>query len=71
MTPSPHVIYPDDTLEEAIAIMVSHNFDHLPVVEKGLPDHLAGFLTRSDILRMYVQASYLAASKKPDEGSGT
>ena len=35
MTFPPVVIHPDDTLEEALAIMVGHNFDHLPVVPEG------------------------------------
>jgi CIC family chloride channel protein len=66
MTPAPFVVYPEDTLEKALAIMVGHNFDHLPVVRAETPDTLAGFLTRSDILRTYVQASYLTACQKPD-----
>ena len=45
-------------------IMVGQNFDHLPVVRKETPDMLAGFLTRSDIMRTYVQAGYLAACQK-------
>ena len=64
MTFKPFVIHPDDTLEEALAIMVGQNFDHLPVVRKETPDTLAGFLTRSDIMRTYVQAGYLAACQK-------
>ena len=31
MTPAPLVVHPEDTLEKALAIMVGHNFDHLPV----------------------------------------
>jgi CIC family chloride channel protein len=64
MTSPPFVIHPDDTLETALAVMVGHNFDHLPVVRPETPDILAGFLTRSDVLRTYVQAGYLAACKK-------
>ena len=66
MTPAPLVVHPEDTLEKALAIMVGHNFDHLPVVRAETPDTLAGFLTRSDILRTYVQASHLTACQKPD-----
>ena len=62
----PFVIHPDDTLEDALAIMVGQNFDHLPVVRKETPDTLAGFLTRTDILRTYVQAGYLAECRKQD-----
>ncbi|MGB7993304.1 chloride channel protein [Methanoregula sp.] len=64
MTSPPVVIHPDDTLEEALAIMVGHNFDHMPVVRPERPYMLAGFLTRSDILRTYVQADYLTACQK-------
>jgi CIC family chloride channel protein len=67
MTPAPFVVHPEDTLEVALAIMVSHNFNHLPVVRAEAPDTLVGFLTRSDILRTYVQASYLTACQKPDK----
>ena len=50
MTFTPFVIHPDDTLENALEVMVGHNFDYLPVVREGAPDKLVGFLTRSDIL---------------------
>ena len=70
LTFTPFIIHPEDTLENALAIMVGHNSDYLPVVRADAPDKLAGFLTRSDILRTYVQASYLAASRKPDEDPG-
>ncbi|MGA9621670.1 chloride channel protein [Methanoregula sp.] len=64
MTSPPVVIHPDDTLEDALVFMVGHNFDHMPVVRPETPDILSGFLTRSDILRTYVQADYLAACRK-------
>jgi CIC family chloride channel protein len=66
MTFKPFVIHPDDTLEDALAIIVGHDFDHLPVVRKETPDMLVGFLTRSDVLRTYVQADYLAECKKEE-----
>ncbi|MFA6362657.1 chloride channel protein [Methanoregula sp.] len=66
ITPAPLVIHPDDSLESALAIMVGHDFNHLPVVEKESPDTLAGFLTRTDILRAYARASHLAACKKEE-----
>ncbi|HVP97457.1 chloride channel protein [Methanoregula sp.] len=73
MTSPPFVIHPDDTLEAALEIMVGHGFDHLPVVRKELPETLVGFLTRTDILRTYVQASHLLACKKehPEESGGS
>ena len=59
MTPAPFVIGPDDTLETALAIMVSHEFfNHLPVVDSGSPDTVIGFLTRTDILKVYARTSH-------------
>lgn len=57
MTPNPTVIHPEDSLEDALEIMVSRDFNHLPVVEKGSPDRLAGFLTRTDMMRAYTRSS--------------
>jgi chloride channel protein, CIC family len=59
MTPTPFVIHPEDSLEDALEIMVSRDFNHLPVMEKGSPDQLAGFLTRTDILKAYARSSQL------------
>jgi len=61
MMASPFVTYPDDTLEEALALMVGHDFDHLPVVHRDAPETLIGFLTRTDILRSYAKASHKLA----------
>ena len=66
MTSPPFVVHPDDTLEAALELMVGHDFDHLPVVRKETPEMLAGFLTRTDILRMYVQSSHLTACTKQE-----
>ena len=66
MTSPPFVVHPDDTLEAALELMVGHDFDHLPVVRKETPEVLAGFLTRTDILRMYVQSSHLTACTKQE-----
>nr|WP_320160965.1 chloride channel protein [uncultured Methanoregula sp.] len=70
MTPSPFVIHPEDTLEKALAMMVGHNFNHLPVVEAGSPDLLAGYITRTDILRAYARVSQGATCGKTENGSG-
>jgi len=56
MTPVPVVIYPDDSLEAALEIMVERDFNHLPVVDRAAPDRLIGFLTRTDILKTYSQS---------------
>ena len=71
MRASPFVVHPDDTLEDAIALMVGHNFHHLPVVEKESPDRLAGFLTRTDILNAYARSSHSAQCRVPEEGHGS
>jgi len=66
MTSPPFVTHPDETLETALEIMIGHDFDHLPVVRKETPNTLVGFLTRTDILRTYVQASHLVACRKEE-----
>jgi CIC family chloride channel protein len=58
MTPAPSVIHPEDSLEDALAIMVGQDFNHLPVVEKESPDRLVGFLTRTNIMKMYAKSSH-------------
>ncbi|MCK5037527.1 MAG: chloride channel protein [Thermoplasmata archaeon] len=47
------VVYPDMTLEEAMELMTSMGFGHIPVVSREEPDKLVGFLTRNDILKVY------------------
>ncbi len=64
MTSGLSVIYPDNSLEDALELMVSHHLNHLPVVEKDSPDRLIGFLSRTDILRAY------AASTLEDSACG-
>ncbi len=58
MTTSLHVVTPDSTLEDALVAMVTYSINHLPVVEKERPDHLVGFLTRTDILKTYSRSSH-------------
>jgi len=65
MTPAPLVIHPDDSLEDALAIMVANEFNHIPVVKKESPDRLVGFLTRTDLMQAYVKASHLATAMNP------
>jgi len=67
MTSPPFTVNHDDTLEAALEIMVGHDFDHLPVVRPESPETLAGFLTRTDVLRTYVQASHLLACRKQED----
>jgi chloride channel protein, CIC family len=58
MTRNPVVIHPEDSLEDALDIMVNQDFNHLPVVEKESPDRLLGFLTRTNILKAYPRAGH-------------
>jgi H+/Cl- antiporter ClcA/predicted transcriptional regulator len=46
----PVVVYSDSTLREAADHMVNHDIGRLPVVDRGKPGKLVGFITRSDIL---------------------
>jgi CIC family chloride channel protein len=47
------VVYPDNTLEEAMELIASTGFGHLPVVDRQNQRRLVGFLTRDDILKVY------------------
>jgi CIC family chloride channel protein len=49
-------ISPEDTLEDAVRMMMRHNINHLPVTDPAKPDILCGFLTRTDIMRVYTRA---------------
>ena len=44
-------ITPEATLEDALELMMQHDIHHLPVVDPENPGFLAGFLTRTDIMR--------------------
>lgn len=57
MTRNLVVMHPDDSLEDALEIMVNQDFNHLPVVEKESPDQMVGFLTRTDIMKLYSRSS--------------
>ncbi len=47
------VVYPDNTLEEAMELIAATGFGHLPVVSRRESMKLVGFLTRKDILKVY------------------
>lgn len=47
MTPKPFVCDPDDSLEDAMTLMVTNNIRHLPMVYKG---KLEGMLSITDIV---------------------
>jgi len=46
----PIVAYPDETLYDAIARLLRYNIGRLPVVERGTPTKVVGYLGRADIL---------------------
>jgi CBS domain-containing protein len=52
MTPAPHTIREDETLEAAATLMHHHDVSRLPVVRGGL---LVGIIARSDIVRAIVK----------------
>ncbi len=45
------VTYPDELLTNAVAKMLQHNVGRLPVVSRDDPQHLIGYLGRSDVLQ--------------------
>lgn len=47
------VIYPEETLEQALEIIVARRVASLPVVDKKKPTKLLGLLTRSSIIKAY------------------
>jgi CIC family chloride channel protein len=54
-TPRPNllVVYPDDTMGEALVRMGMRGLGRLPVVSREDPNHLLGMIRRSDIIRAY------------------
>lgn len=48
MTPRVICVSPDNTVDECMAIMASHQFRHLAVLQKG---HLIGILTLRDVIK--------------------
>ncbi len=42
-------VSPDDTLLDALNIMLQEEVDHLPVIDRS--EHLVGICTRTDVLR--------------------
>ncbi|MCK9592300.1 MAG: chloride channel protein [Methanoregula sp.] len=50
------VISSEDTMENAMKLMMINNIHHLPVAEPDNPDLMVGFLTRTDMMRIYSKA---------------
>jgi len=47
------VTYPNENLNRALAKMLFHDINHLPVVNRDDPKRMAGFLTRTDIMKAF------------------
>lgn len=50
------VIFPEDTMENALRLMMIHNILHLPVADPDNPGLMVGFLTRTDMMQIYSRA---------------
>ncbi len=50
------VISPDDTMENAMRVMMIHDIHHLPVASPDDPALMMGFLTRTDMMQIYSRA---------------
>lgn len=63
MTRELHVIHPDQTLEEALALMTAERVRHLPVVEN---ERLIGVISMGDVVReiIYLQRESIKRLEK-------
>jgi chloride channel protein, CIC family len=64
MTQNPLVIYPEDSLLEALDKMINHGVGRLPVVSKET-GKLAGIITRTDVIRAYERGVDLLSKSQP------
>src|SRR5688572_28322783 len=62
MTPKPVTIGPDEPLEQAAALMLTHKISGLPVVEGG---RTVGIVTESDVFRAFCEAMGILAGNRP------
>ena len=53
MTADLITVTPNDDLEKALNLMISHEIHHIPVVSEEKPDKIVGFLTTTDIMQAY------------------
>jgi CIC family chloride channel protein len=56
MSPSPIFVSPEETMENALRIMMVNDIHHIPVMYPDSPDILIGFVTRTDIMKIYSRA---------------
>src|SRR5262249_37412117 len=54
---NPIVAFPDELLHDAIARMLKHNIGRLPVVQRGDPRRVVGYLGRASV--MVARSRYL------------
>jgi len=59
MTRNLIVVSPEDTMENAMRLMMLHNIHHLPVIDPDNPDQMLGFLTRTNMMQIYARACRL------------
>jgi predicted transcriptional regulator len=62
MTPHPATVGPDDPLEQAATLMLTHKISGLPVVADGL---IVGIVTESDVFRAFCEAMGILAGTRP------
>ena len=64
MTQNLLVVYPDESLLDALDRMINHGVGRLPVVSKET-GKLAGIITRTDVIRAYERAVELLSKSQP------
>lgn len=63
-TRRPVVVYPDESVKEALQRMVAHDIGRLPVVSRGDRTQLLGWLSRAAIIRAYDLALVQQATRR-------
>ncbi|PYP49421.1 MAG: chloride channel protein [Gemmatimonadetes bacterium] len=62
---SPAVSYPDELLDHALTKMLEHEVDLLPVVDRGEPEQVVGYVARDGILAAWVQFARDEGRREP------
>lgn len=57
------VVQPDNSLEEAMDVMVARDISHLPVVDPRDPKKLVGFLTKGDVMKAHQRRRVVEAMR--------
>jgi CIC family chloride channel protein len=57
------VVQPDNSLEEAMDIMVARDISHLPVVDPRDPKKLVGFITKGDVMKSHQRRRVVEAMR--------